>query len=185
MSATYLRISFISLCLIASVAILPISHGADTPKSVHCSAPEYRQFDFWVGEWNAYDLDAPTIAVAHARVDRILDGCVLREDYRGNDGHAGQSFTIYDASRKIWHQTWVTNDGRLLTIEGQFRDGEMVLSGVDHTAEGLERHVRGVWKAEKDGVRETAVTSVDGGKTWKPWFDLIFRAAVPQTAPKP
>jgi ketosteroid isomerase-like protein len=25
-------------------------------------------------------------------------------------------------------------------------------------------------------VRETTVTSTDGGKTWKPWFDLIFRA---------
>jgi ketosteroid isomerase-like protein len=25
------------------------------------------------------------------------------------------------------------------------------------------------------GVRETAVTSTDGGKSWKPWFDLVFR----------
>src|SRR5262249_38513464 len=26
------------------------------------------------------------------------------------------------------------------------------------------------------GVRETAVISADNGKTWKPWFDIIFRA---------
>ncbi len=26
-------------------------------------------------------------------------------------------------------------------------------------------------------VRETAVTSTDKGKTWKPWFDLVFRPA--------
>jgi hypothetical protein len=24
-------------------------------------------------------------------------------------------------------------------------------------------------------VRETAVTSTDGGKTWQQWFDLVFR----------
>jgi hypothetical protein len=35
--------------------------------------------------------------------------------------------------------------------------------------------------------RETAVTSLDGGKTWQSWFDLEFRhAAKPQgTNPQP
>jgi hypothetical protein len=40
------------------------------------------------------------IQVAHAKVDLILDGCVLREDYQGTDGYEGQSFTIYDAPEK-------------------------------------------------------------------------------------
>jgi len=35
--------------------------------------------------------------------------------------------------------------------------------------------VRGTWTPVADGVRESAVTSSDGGKTWKPWFDLSFR----------
>jgi ketosteroid isomerase-like protein len=43
------------------------------------------------------------------------------------------------------------------------------------TTNGNERQVRGTWKPVSRGVRETAVTSTDGGKTWKPWFDLIFR----------
>jgi DICT domain-containing protein len=51
----------------------------------------------------------------------------------------------------------------------------MVLSGADRTDDGKERRVRGIWKPEDGGVRETAVTSTDGGKTWKPWFDLVFR----------
>jgi hypothetical protein len=29
------------------------------------------------------------------------------------------------------------------------------------------------------GVRETAVTSTDGGTTWQPWFDLVFRPHKP------
>jgi ketosteroid isomerase-like protein len=108
-------------------------------------------------------------------VDRVLEGCVLREDYQGANGHKGQSFTIYDASRKLWHQTWVTNRSELLEIEGKFQSGEMVLSGSDLTATGEKREVRGVWKPVEGGVRETAATSLDGGNTWKPWFDLIFR----------
>jgi putative component of toxin-antitoxin plasmid stabilization module len=51
----------------------------------------------------------------------------------------------------------------VLVIEGTFQAGEMVLSGVDRTPTGEERHVRGDWKAVNDGVRETAVISTDGG----------------------
>jgi hypothetical protein len=69
----------------------------------------------------------------------------------------------------------VTNRGELLTIEGGLRAGDMVLSGTDRTKEGKKRLVRGTWKSVEGGVQETAVRSADGGKTWNPWFDLIFR----------
>ena len=152
--------------------------SAESRTQASCAAPAYRQFDFWAGDWDVFDVGSP-IKVAHARVDLILDGCVLREDYQGADGHKGQSFSIYDASRKVWHQSWVTNRGQLLVIEGTLQAGEMVLSGADRTANGEERQVRGIWKPAGGGVRETAVTSTDGGKTWKPWFDLVFRPHKP------
>jgi ketosteroid isomerase-like protein len=150
------------------------ARSAASAQSASCAAPEYRQFDFWVGDWDAFEIDGPE-KVARTRVELILDGCVLREDYQGADGHEGQSFTIYDASRNVWHQSWTTNRGQLLVIEGKMEGGEMVLSGVDHPPGDGERHVRGSWKAVTGGVRETAVISTDGGKTWKPWFDLMFR----------
>jgi hypothetical protein len=142
-------------------------------KLTPCAATEYHQFDFWVGDWDAFDFDNPATKVARLKVDRILNGCVLREDYACADGHEGQSFSIYDSSRKVWHQSWVTNRGEMLVIEGKFQDGVMVLTGVDH-AKG-EQLVRGTWKPVTGGVREIGVTSADGGKTWKPWFDLVFR----------
>jgi hypothetical protein len=156
--------------------------AAKSTETQPCAAPEYRSFDFWIGDWDAFDVDNPTVKVAHNRVDRILDGCVLLEDYQGTDGSHGESFTIYDAERKVWHQTWVTNHGKLLVIEGEMKNGEMVLSGVDHTRAG-EKYVRGTWKAVSGGVRESAVTSADGGKTWKPWFDLVFRPSPGSTSP--
>jgi ketosteroid isomerase-like protein len=155
--------------------------SAESPKPVSCAMPEYRQFDFWVGDWDAFDVDNPTIVVARTQVDRILGGCVLRENYEGVDGHRGQSFSIYDASRKTLHQSWVTNRGQLLVIEGKIEGGEMILSGADRAADGKERRIRGTWKPVNGGVRETAITSTDGGKTWDPWFDLMFRPAANST----
>src|SRR5579871_2020751 len=101
-----------------------------------CSAPAYRQFDFWAGDWDAFENGAP---VARLRVDKILDSCVLREDYRGADGSSGQSFNMYDAAAKRWRQNWVNNRGLWLELEGVFRNGEMVLAGVEHAAGGAEK----------------------------------------------
>jgi hypothetical protein len=53
-------------------------------------------------------------------------------------------------------------------IEGSFKHGVMVLTGANRTTDGGERRVRGIWKPQGAGVRETAITSTDGGKTWKP-----------------
>jgi ketosteroid isomerase-like protein len=158
------------------VASGPTTAARTTSQSAACSAPEYHQLDFWIGDWDAYDVGEQQKPVARTRVDRLLDGCVLKENYLGVNGAEGQSFSIYDATRKLWHQSWVTNRGKLLLIEGQFQNGEMVLSGTDYFTP-THPIIRGAWKSDPaaGGVRETAVTSTDGGATWQPLFDLIFR----------
>ena len=156
-----------------------VSRAGQASNPAPCFAPEYHQFDFWLGDWDSFDFGTST-QNAHIRVTPALDGCVVHEDYQSVDGHKGQSFSIYDASRKVWHQTWVTNRGQLLVIEGKFQSGEMVLSGSNLTSTGEKREVRGVWKPIEGGVQETAVVSFDGGKTWKPWFDLMFRRHSPE-----
>lgn len=167
-------------CAFAVVAplVIPTSTrllASRSTKSLACSAPPYREFDFWLGDWDAFELDA-TKPDARVRVTSILGGCVVHEDYEQPDGAKGESFTIYDASRNLWHQTWVTNAGKLLVIEGGLAGGKMVMTGVDNFRHNVL--VRGTWAPIRDGVRETAVLSSDGGKTWKPWFDLYFRRHV-------
>lgn len=134
------------ILLTLALGMASAGHGgrdlsAQTTPPAPCAAPAYHQFDFWIGDWDVFDTGGST-KVAHARIDSILGGCVLREDYHGADGHKGQSFTIYDASRNIWHQTWVTNRGELLEIEGQIR-------GRRHGAEGKE-------SARRTGTRHLA-----------------------------
>jgi ketosteroid isomerase-like protein len=125
--------------------------------------------------------------VARAQVDVILGGCALRESYQQTDGLVGQSFTTYDARRKLWHQTWVTNRGQLLTIEGRFQGERLTLQGQQWNAHGQPTTVRAVWEPEAGGVREIAHTSSDGGKSWQPLFDVFFRhhengAVMPDTS---
>src|SRR6185312_9636490 len=167
-AASLLLLSRVALCTVAVPTPL-----AAQPQSA-CSAAEYHQFDFWLGDWDVFDVD-PHTPVAHVKVSSILDGCVLLEEYEQTDGLTGKSFSIYDSSRRVWHQTWVTNRGQLIWIEGRYANNEMVLSGVEHISGGLEKQVRGTWKRVHGEVRETAVTSSDGGKHWNVWFDLIFR----------
>ena len=140
-----------------------------------CGTPEHRQFDFWVGSWNVFDVGDSDSSVGHARVERILEGCALREIYDGRNGLSGQSLSIYDLGRKLWHQSWVTNRGQLLVIEGRLKGDRMVLEG--EYPPGTSTRIRGVWSRMGDAVRETAETSSDGGKTWQPLFDLVFRRA--------
>ncbi len=144
-------------------------------ESCSCAAPEYRQFDFWLGDWDAFEAGDPTKVVARTRVDLVLDGCVVREQYESTDGHKGESLSIYDASRGVWHQSWVTNRGQLLVIEGKLEAGQMVLSGPDRVTNGKGRIVRGAWQPVQGGVRETAEILTNGGNTTSPWFDLFFR----------
>lgn len=170
------RLSLFTALLISLHGIAPApAWSADSVKPAPCVAPEYHQLDFWIGDWDVFDVDNPAKQVARVHVDRILDGCVLREDYQDTEGHKGQSFSIYDASRKSWHQSWVTNRGQVLQLDGGLQGGDMSLSAIELTADGKEKQIRGVWKPVAEGVRETAVTSVDGGKKWEPWFELMFR----------
>jgi len=173
--------SFVSVMVLTVAVLLVVDApnlGLQDPeqpvKNSRCDDPQHHQFDFWTGDWDVNDVGGVT-RVARVKVSSILDGCVLLENYEGADGHKGQSFSIYDSSRKVWHQTWVTNHGELLEIEGNLDGKAMVLSGSEHPSANETKLVRGAWKPVSEGVRETAVISVDGGKSWKPWFDLIFR----------
>jgi ketosteroid isomerase-like protein len=142
-------------------------------KNANCTSPDHKQFDFWVGDWEVFEADGTTKA-ADVRVEKILGGCVLHEIYGDTTGLHGESFSAYDTQRKIWHQTWVTNLGQLLLIDGAAKDGALEFDGALDRANPASR-VHAIWKPIADGVRETAVTSTDDGRTWKQWFDLIFR----------
>jgi hypothetical protein len=167
------RIGRLACGLLAAIGA-PLG-AAPTSSPSPCAAPEYRQFDFWIGDWDVFDAGDPKPSM-RIKVEKILDGCALRETYRDVNGMVGESFNIWDASRKVWHQTWVTNRGALLVLEGGMEEGRMALRATETTKDGPVLW-RAFWIPQGVEVRETAETSPDGGKTWKPRFDIVFRKA--------
>jgi hypothetical protein len=149
--------------------------SAATGPSAPCAGPEFRQFDFWLGDWDTYEVADTSKVVARNRVTSILGGCVLREAYEQNDGLVGESYSLWDEARGVWHQSWVTNRGTLLLLDGRLDHGRMVLTGSEKATDGTASLLRGIWWVEGRDVRERAERSTDGGKTWVPVFDIVFR----------
>ena len=126
-----------------------------------CQTPEHRQFDFWVGEWNVTTPDGRVAGTN--RITSIAGGCALLEEWAGAKGMTGKSLNIYDASRKVWHQTWVDSSGSLLQIEGSFSGAAMKMGNASN---------RITWTPlDGGGVRQVWEQSKDGGKTWATVFD--------------
>jgi hypothetical protein len=174
-SLSPLPIALLALCAAALMQATPVPAAAPSA-TWGCSAAEYHRLDFWIGDWDTFETEArngPPVARAH--VSPIAMGCALHELYEQEDGLIGDSILSYDPVRKAWQQTWVTNRGSIMTIAGDFRDGALVLEGDVHLADGRTVAQRITWKDEGDGVRESAVLSKDGGKTWTPAFDVVFR----------
>jgi hypothetical protein len=61
-----------------------------------------------------------------------------------------------------------------MVISGGFKDEILTLEGTMHFRSGKSALQRITWKAAGAGVRESSVMSKDGGKTWKPAFDVLF-----------
>lgn len=153
----------------------------DDPPS--CMTPAYRQFDFWLGDWNVYRPDGRLAGTN--RVTSEFGGCVLQEHYENASGYSGSSFNIYDAGRKRWHQTWVDTSGLLLELDGGLVDGSMVLAGETVGADGTVTRHRITWTPNADGtVRqlwESRAESDDAeSDEWTVTFDGLYtRAAEP------
>ncbi len=154
------------------LALLHPARAANPPRP--CGAPQHRQFDFWIGEWDVRTPDGKLAGTN--RITPILGGCGLQENWTGAGGTTGTSLNTYDAARGLWHQTWIDSSGSVLLLEGSFRDGKMVLSGVTRPAGSATTTDRITWEALRGGdVRQLWEQSSDGGTSWTVAFDGRYK----------
>ena len=140
-----------------------------------CEAdPNFRKFDFWVGEWDVQQTGVPRAPVgASSRIERILGGCVIQENWEpGAAGPAGKSFNVYNTMTKKWEQYWVDATGRITHYFGEFRDDGNLYYEAD---QGPSTKVRMTFFNQgADQVRQLGHLSTDAGKTWSVSFDLTY-----------
>ena len=162
--------------ILASDGGMPSAVAQTAPPAQACTSSSHREFDFWIGSWTVTQQGK----LAGTNEIRAIDnGCALLESWSGTGGVTGHSLNVYDATRGVWHQTWVDSSGSLLTLEGQFFEGSMVLEGSALAAKGAAAvRQRITWKALPSGdVRQHWESSADKGRTWKTEFDGLYRRA--------
>ena len=156
---------YLSIALCAGFLSAANAQTAAAP----CSAAEHRAFDFWLGEWQVHTPDGKL--AGHNRIEREYGGCVLHEHYDTAHGYSGESFNIYDAGRKLWHQSWVDTTGTLLLLEGGMRAGSMVLEGQTTGADAVVTRHRITWTPNADGSVRQFWESTDARGEWTTAFD--------------
>jgi hypothetical protein len=166
----------------AAIVLLALQGACRAQSNGACDALPYRAFDFWIGDWNVFDVATNTKS-AFVRVSSIQGRCGLREEYTAVNGSSGESLSTYDPRHRHWLQFWLSSAGAIVSISGTLQGENMVLVGHE---EGVHSTmVRGTWKPEPDGVRETGEKSRDNGRTWQPWFDLQFRRVQDSSSASP
>lgn len=181
---TTARLSKLCVFALAAIAFAVARASAQTqpaPKSAPPSpAPvspcpskaEYRQFDFWLGEWDVTDHGEK---IATSSIQSIVGGCIVFENYSQADGYTGKSLNFYDAALGKWRQTWVDAFGNVSEFSGEFRDGAIHYEGERHRAEGRKVLATMILtKLDADHVRQYSERSLDGGKTWTVVYDYIY-----------
>ena len=144
-----------------------------------CEGIEFRQFDFWVGDWDVFTADGQLAGTN--TIERILGGCVITENWSGSKGTDGRSFNVYSTADQKWHQTWFDSQGTLLRLAGTFVDGRMVMEGDSPGASDNPLRNRITWERLPDGrVRQHWQVSADRGEKWT---DAFIGFYAPRTKP--
>ena len=139
------------------------------PAPAACSAAANRQFDFWIGDWRVFKPDGSFAGMN--RVTLEYGGCVVHEHYATGKGYSGESLNIYDASRKVWHQTWVDSGGLLLVLEGTWNGKSLVMEGTAPGPGGELSRQRITWTPNADGSVRQLWEAADPKGNWSVSFD--------------
>lgn len=137
-----------------------------------CRAPEYRQFDFWVGDWEVHDPSGNVVGRNSVTLEQ--DGCLIVEHWKDSSGwQTGTSFNYYDVRDKKWHQLYIDNSGNagaFPAMAGEVRERKMVLQ-TDPQQPPLSRWT---WYAlDSDHVRQMSERMIAPNK-WQIGWDSTY-----------
>ena len=147
-----------------------------------CCETEFRQFDFWLGEW---DVTQKGLSTGTNKLIITQDNCLIIENWNSaTSDYSGTSYNYYDKKTKMWYQTWVDNIGGNLRLKGVLKNGKMVLMEEPNLNQKSGSQINKItWTPNEDGtVRQLwenpgpyflmACTSQGKNKSFPP--DIVF-----------
>jgi hypothetical protein len=155
--------------------------GLLTAQNKPCSSPVYRQFDFWIGNWEAFAPDGKK--AGDSKISAILDSCILLEEWTSvavGSGlrYAGKSFNTYNAVTGQWQQTWVDNAAASTEfLRGKFETGKIIFETNPFKISKDTMAIRKLsfFNLGKDKVRQLGEITKNNGQAWITEYDLEYR----------
>jgi hypothetical protein len=135
------------------------------------------ELDFWLGDWDA------TWDGGHGtnRIQRVLRDRVILEEFDeaaesgGAEALHGRSWSVFDAERRIWRQTWVDDQGAYLDFDGARVEGWFVFERAV-PERGAQSRQRMVFRDVRvDSFHWTWESSPDGGASWVTRWAIDYR----------
>ncbi len=168
--------ALLTLLLLAPVAFAQSAANRPNP----CTAPQQKQFDFWLGEWDITWPSQGGETPGHGtnNVKRIMDECIVQENFVSQDASnlRGTSVSVYDPRSNHWKQTWVDNQGSYLDFVGEYKDGQMILQRQATGKDGKLFLQRMVWKNISSNEFDWSwESSEDDGKTWQVNWPIHYK----------
>lgn len=168
-----MRLIYASLFLI--IGLQGISQNTKSPP---CSEnPAYRQFDFWIGEWEVFTTKG--VKGGDSKVERALDSCLIVENWKSvQNNYQGKSYNTFNTNKSKWQQYWVDNAGGVTEYsDGHYENNKMILQTDNlKQPDGSFKILRMTfYSINMNKVRQHGERSIDGGKTWNTDFDLEYR----------
>ncbi len=117
----------VNYCIVLLLSLFLTSHSIAQSKSkIPCSTKEYKQFDFWVGNWNVYN--AKNQLIGTNKIVKMSNACAIQENWSSSVGPSkGTSYNYYNQADKSWNQVWIDNTGTSLELKGHYKNNKMIL----------------------------------------------------------
>ncbi len=146
-----------------------------------CTEPVYRQFDFWIGQWEAYGITGKK--AGDSKISLILDSCIILEEWTSANTvsgvtYTGKSFNTYNAATKQWQQTWVDNAGGSTEyLKGKKTDNKLVFQTELFAFSKDTMAIRRLsfFDLGPGKVRQLGEITKNNGTSWVTEFDLEYR----------
>ena len=159
--------------LTAFMILAPAPAAAQNQPQPTCDGPEYRQFDFWIGEWDVTVRGQPAGTSVITSKEK---GCLIHEQWTSAGGGTGQSMNFYDRTDGKWHQVWVASNGSVLRFTGALENGALAYASQGKRPDGAVILHRLVFTPNADGsVRQHRPRTPDAGTTCTEAFDGLYR----------
>jgi len=165
------------LFCIISICLINTTQAQKLP----CSNPVYRQFDFWIGEWEAFGPDGKK--AGDSKISLILDSCIIFEEWTSASvqpglRYAGKSFNTWNAATKQWQQTWVDNAGGTNEyMQGKFENNKIIYTSTPFkfNKDTMATRKMTFTNLSTNKLRQHGEISKDNGTTWATEYDLEYR----------